>query len=87
MRKAYAVSGLIFEIIKTCKNDPKKVPIGEYLEYLPENFNPQAGHSFKTKNYQSFELGLDHLNNNEDYIKSSLKTLEGRVRKKMFYRK
>ena len=51
-----------------------KVPIGEILELLPEAFDPQATRNFRVKNYQSFELGLDHLNDDDDYIQKSLRT-------------
>ena len=49
---------------------------GEFLDNLPENFDPSASRNFRAKNFQSFELGLDHLNDNPAYVKSQLERLE-----------
>ena len=43
----------------------KDVPITEFLDKLPDVFDPTISRNFRAKNYQSFELGLDHLNNND----------------------
>ena len=52
------------------------ISTGEFLDNLPENFDPMASRNFRAKNFQSFELGLDHLNDNPAYIKSQLERLE-----------
>jgi len=52
------------------------IPIGEFLDNLPASFDPTASSNFRAKNYQSFELGLDHLNDNPAYIRSQLERLE-----------
>ena len=35
--------------------------IAGFIDLLPERFDPTAARNFRVKNYQSFELGLDHL--------------------------
>ena len=54
----------------------KEVPIGEFLDQLPTVFSPNISRNFRTKNYQSFELGMDHLNDDDDYINESLQKLD-----------
>ena len=38
---------------------------------MPEKWDPTVSSSFRARNYQTFELGLDHLNDNDDYIQDS----------------
>ena len=54
----------------------EKVPIEEFLEKLPQVFNATHTRNFRAKNYQAFEMGLDHLNDDEDYINRELKRLD-----------
>ena len=59
----------------TYVGERKLVPIGEFIDLLPDQFDPTVTRSFRAKNYQSFELGLDHLNDDDDYINSSMERL------------
>ncbi|CAG5090588.1 Oidioi.mRNA.OKI2018_I69.PAR.g12656.t1.cds [Oikopleura dioica] len=52
------------------------ISTGEFLDSLPENFDPTVSRNFRAKNFQSFELGLDHLNDDPAYIKSQMELLE-----------
>jgi hypothetical protein len=54
----------------------EKVPIEEFLDLLPKIFDEKIGQNFRAKNYQSFEMGLDHLNNDEEYISTELERLD-----------
>ena len=49
--------------------------IADFIDLLPTNFDPTATRNFRVKNYQSFELGLDHLRDDDEYINQSIKTL------------
>ena len=40
----------------------------DFLEMLPEAFKSEIPWSFRTKNFQAFELGLDNLNESPKYI-------------------
>ena len=49
--------------------------ITDFIDLLPSRFDPSATRNFRVKNYQSFELGLDHLREDDEYINRSIKTL------------
>jgi len=54
----------------------EKVEIEEFLDLLPSVFNASHTRNFRAKNYQAFEMGMDHLNDDDDYINGMLKTLD-----------
>ena len=54
----------------------EKVPIEEFLDLLPQVFNNSHTRNFRAKNYQAFEMGLDHLNDDEEYIINELQRLD-----------
>ena len=54
----------------------KGVKINDFLEKLPSIFRTNVSRNFRTKNYQSFELGLDHLNDDREYIESMLAKID-----------
>jgi hypothetical protein len=53
----------------------EEVSIEEYLDVLPQIFDEKTTRNFRSKNYQSFEFGLDHLNDDEKYIQTEMKKL------------
>ena len=57
-------------------NGREKVPIEEFLESLPSVFNGSHTRNFRAKNYQAFEFGLDHLNDDQNYINTQLEKIE-----------
>ena len=60
------------EPFTTFLNGREKAPITDFWDKMPENWDPTVSSNFRARNYQSFELGLDHLNDNDDYIQDSL---------------
>ena len=54
----------------------EKVPIGDFLNVLPKVFKNDQTRNFRAKNYQSFEFGMDHLNDDEKYIKKELERID-----------
>ena len=54
----------------------ENVPIEEFLDMLPSIFNATHTRNFRAKNYQAFEFGLDHLNDDESYINHELERLD-----------
>lgn len=54
----------------------KDVPINEFLDNLPNVFNANISRNFRTKNYQSFELGMNHLNDDDNYIMEKLHQID-----------
>ena len=57
-------------------NETKNVSIGDFLEGLPRTFNRNITRNFRAKNYQSFELGMDHLNDDKDYWNKMFRKLD-----------
>ena len=47
-----------------------------FSDLLPQVFDGSVTRSFRSKNYQAFEFGLDHLNNDGNYILSELQRLD-----------
>ena len=60
----------------TFLNGTERLPIEQFIDILPDVFNGSQGRSFRTKNYQSFEMGLDHLNDDDEYIQTQLKRVD-----------
>ena len=54
----------------------KNVSIHEFLERLPSIFNTDINRNFRAKNYQSFELGFDHLNDDDEYIEEMIQIID-----------
>ena len=54
----------------------EKVEIEEFLDLLPFVFNASHTRNFRSRNYQAFEMGLDHLNDDDQYIQKELKRLD-----------
>ena len=54
----------------------EKVPVEQFLDDLPKVFDPKHTRSFRAKNYQAFEFGLDHLNDDDAYIRAELKRID-----------
>ena len=52
------------------------MPVDEFINILPEQFNGSLPYNYRVKNWQAFELGLDHLNDDVDYVKESLARLD-----------
>ena len=68
-----------------CWNEPfmsflgtkqNNVKFETFVERLPNIFSPNHDLSFRAKNYQAFEMGMDHLNEDEGYIESSIQLLD-----------
>ena len=55
------------------KNDMR---VDDFIAILPDKFDPKLPYNYRVKNWQAFELGMDHLNENVTYIEESLKVLE-----------
>ena len=53
----------------------RNMPFDDFLKILPDNFNSSAPFNFRVKNWQAFELGMDHLNDDDEYVHKSLETL------------
>jgi hypothetical protein len=52
-------------------------PFEKFVDCIPDCFDPSAPWSFRAKNFQSFEMGMDNLNeNDEDYINNYLKDFD-----------
>ena len=54
----------------------KDVPVEEFPDLLPDVFDESHTRNFRAKNYQAFEFGLDHLNDDDEYIKRELQRLD-----------
>jgi len=54
----------------------ENVPIEEFLDLLPQVFNGSHTRNFRAKNYQAFEFGIDHLNDDDTYILNTLERLD-----------
>ena len=50
--------------------------VDDFIAILPDKFDPKLPYNYRVKNWQAFELGMDHLNENIMYIDESLKILE-----------
>ena len=59
-----------YEPYMTFMNGNKYVPFPEYLNMLPDVFDGEKAHSYRSSNYQAFEMGMDHLDNDAMYIMS-----------------
>lgn len=64
------------EPFRSFNNGREDLPVGEFLENLPKLFNASETRNFRSKNYQAFEMGMDHLNDNTAYILRNLKRLD-----------
>jgi hypothetical protein len=64
------------EPFRSFNNGREDLPIGEYLDNLPKLFNASETRNFRSKNYQAFEMGMDHLNDNTASILRNLKRLD-----------
>ena len=62
-----------FAQIANGRND---MPVDEFINILPDKFDPQLPYNYRVKNWQAFELGMDHLNEDVDYVKESLARLD-----------
>ena len=49
-----------------------KVSISDFWDAMPGRWDPHVTRNFRARNYQSFELGMDHLNDDDDYIQGGL---------------
>ena len=54
----------------TFNGERKFVPLGEFMDLLPETFDTKVTRNFRARNYQAFEMGMDHLNDDDEYIRS-----------------
>ena len=54
----------------------KNVSINQFLDNLPHIFDPNISRNFRARNYQSFELGMDHLSDDKTYWQNSFKVLD-----------
>ena len=52
------------------------VSFENFLEELPGIFDPNRAINFRAKNFQAFEMGMDHLNDNDKYIKKNIEALD-----------
>ena len=52
------------------------VSSNDFLEMLPEAFSAEIPWSFRAKNFQAFELGLDNLNQSPKYISGAVETIQ-----------
>ncbi|CAG5112986.1 Oidioi.mRNA.OKI2018_I69.chr2.g7138.t1.cds [Oikopleura dioica] len=64
------------EPFRSFNNGREDLPVGEFLDNLPKLFNASETRNFRSKNYQAFEMGMDHLNDNTAYILRNLKRLD-----------
>ena len=48
------------------------MPFDDFLKILPEKFDPKLPYNYRIKNWQAFELGMDHLNEHDSYVKSRI---------------
>ena len=55
------------------RNDMK---VDDFIAILSDKFDPKLPFNYRVKNWQAFELGMDHLNEDPIYIEESLKILE-----------
>ena len=52
-----------------------KVEPGEYLDLLESKYDPNAPWSFRTRNFQAFEMGIDDRITDNDEIFNSIQKL------------
>jgi len=52
------------------------MPLDEFIDILPDKFNATMPLNYRVKNWQAFEMGMDHLNDDPDYVRQSLATLD-----------
>ena len=64
------------EPFKTFLGGREKVEIEDFIDLLPQVFNKTHSRNFRAKNYQAFEMGLDHLNDDDEYIINELQRLD-----------
>ena len=50
--------------------------IDDFIDILPDRFNANMPLNYRVKNWQAFELGMDHLNEDPDYVRESLARLD-----------
>ena len=49
--------------------------ITDFWDAMPGRWDSSVTRSFRARNYQSFELGMDHLNDDDGYIQGGLKVV------------
>lgn len=54
----------------------EKVSVGDFLDVLPDVFDMTHTRNFRAKNFQSFEFGMDHFNDDDSYIQKELKRID-----------
>ena len=50
--------------------------VDDFIDILPDKFNSKLPLNYRVKNWQAFELGMDHLNEDPEYVRQSLARLE-----------
>lgn len=50
--------------------------VDDFINVLPDRFNASMPFNYRVKNWQAFELGMDHLNEDLDYVRQSLAKLD-----------
>ena len=50
--------------------------VDDFIAILPQKFNSTMPLNYRVKNWQAFELGMDHLNEDPDYVRKSLEQLD-----------
>ena len=50
--------------------------VDDFIDILPDKFNSKLPLNYRVKNWQAFELGMDHLNEDPEYVRQSLAKLD-----------
>ena len=58
---------------RTILNGRLNVTVGDFLEQLDKKFDPEVNWIFRTRNFQAFELGLDYMNDSQEYLREQIK--------------